>query len=102
MLSKILEKMVSIKPTNFLQLNKLLYKHQNGFQRGLSTEHNLIHVTSFIGNALNSGNLCIGIFLDLCKAFDTCSHNILLSKLSKLGVQGTSLQWFRSYLIDRY
>jgi ribonuclease P/MRP protein subunit RPP40 len=29
--------MVSIKLTNFLQLNKILYKHQYGFQRGLST-----------------------------------------------------------------
>jgi hypothetical protein len=38
--------MVSIKLTNYLQLNKLLYKHQYGFQRGLSTEHTLIHVTN--------------------------------------------------------
>ncbi len=95
-LSKILEKMVAIKLTNYLQLNKLLYEHQYGFQRGLSTEHNLIQVTNFIGNALNNGNFCIGVFLDLRKAFDTCSHKILLSKLNKLGINGTALDWFRS------
>ncbi len=35
---EILEKMVAIKLTNYLQLNKLLYAHQYGFQRGFSTE----------------------------------------------------------------
>ncbi len=100
--SKILEKIVSIKLTNHLQINKLLYKHQYGFQRGLSTEHNLIHLTNYIGNALNNGNFCIGVFLDLRKAFDTCSHSILLTKLSKLGVNGTALQWFNSYLKNRF
>ncbi len=94
--------MVAIKLTNFLQLNKLLYKHKYGFQRRLSTEQNLISVTNFIGNALNSGNYCIGVFLDLRKAFDTCSHNILLTKLSKLGVNGIALQWFQSYLTGRH
>jgi hypothetical protein len=40
--SKIIEKMVAIKLTNHLQLNGLLHKHQFGFQRNRSTEHNLI------------------------------------------------------------
>jgi hypothetical protein len=84
-----------------LQINKLLHKHQFGFQRNLSTEHNLIQVVSFIGNALNKGNYCIGIFLDLQKAFDSCSHDILLKKLEKLGIRGTVLSWFESYLKNR-
>ena len=68
-LSKILEKIVATNLTNHLQINKLLYEHQYGFQRGKSTEHNLIHVVNFIANALNNGNYCIGLFLDLKKAF---------------------------------
>ena len=100
-LSKILEKMVHINLINHLELNKLLYEHQYGFLRGRSTEQNLLHVVNYISNSLNSGNFCIGVFLDLKKAFDVCSHSILLKKLKKLGVEGTALDWFTSYLSNR-
>ncbi len=82
-LSKILEKIVQISLVNHLELNNLLYKHQYGFLRARSTEHNLIHVINNIGQALNDGNYAIGVFLDLRKAFDVCDHNILLAKLIK-------------------
>jgi hypothetical protein len=99
--SKIIEKIVATNLTNHLQLNKLLHKNQYGFQRNMSTEHNLIQVVNYIGNALNKGNYCIGIFLDLRKAFDSCSHDILLKKLEKLGLRGNVLAWFDSYLKNR-
>ena len=100
-ISKILEKMVHTNLINHLEINDLLYKHQYGFLKGKSTEQNLLHVVNFISNALNSGNFCIGIFLDLKKAFDVCSHSILLKKLKKLGVEGVALDWFTSYLSNR-
>ena len=83
-LSKILEKIVALKLTNHLQVNDLLYKHQYGFLRGKSTEHNLIHVVNYIANSLNNGKYCIGLFLDLKKAFDVCDHSILLKKTKKV------------------
>ncbi len=97
-LSKILEKFVSVKLTNHLQINNLLYEHQYGFQRGLSTEHNLLHVVNYISSAINNSNYCIDVFLDLRKAFDVCSHEILLKKLKKFGIFGKELDWFTSYL----
>ena len=30
---------------------------------------------------------CMGVFLDLRKAFDVCSHEILLKKLKKWGLK---------------
>ena len=41
------------------------------------------------------------IFCDLQKAFDTCDINILIKKLSKIGIRETELEWFKSYLTDR-
>jgi hypothetical protein len=44
---------------------------------------------------------CIGVFLDLKKAFDVCSHDILLKKLKKMGIVGDAHAWFTSYLSGR-
>ena len=100
-ISKVLEKMVATKLTNYLQINKLISPWQFGFQKNLSTEHNLIHITNYIGKALNNGEFCIGIFFDLKKAFDVVQHNILLAKLEKFGIKDSALSWFRSYLANR-
>ena len=99
-LSKILEKMVSVQLVNHLDRNKILYKHQYGFQRNKSTEHSIIHALNFISQAMNDNKYTIGVFFDLKKAFDVCSHDILLMKLSRMGITGTALEWFKSYLSD--
>ena len=70
-IAKILEKIVAINLTNHLDINNLLYKNQFGFQKGKSTEQNLLLTTDYISKALNNGEYCIGVFLDLKKTFDT-------------------------------
>jgi Reverse transcriptase (RNA-dependent DNA polymerase) len=42
------------------------------------------------------------VFCDLQKAFDTCNIEILLKKLQNVGITGTELRWFSSYLTDRF
>ncbi len=64
-LSKLLEKMVATNLVNYLQINKILHPHQFGFQRNLSTEHNLIHVTNYISQTINHGKYCVGVFFIL-------------------------------------
>jgi hypothetical protein len=100
-LSKILEKIVCNQLVAHLESNNLIYEHQYGFQHNKSTQHNLLQLTNFINTALNDKKYAIGIFLDLKKAFDVCSHSILLRKLEKLGIRDTALLWFTSYLQGR-
>ena len=38
----------------------------------------------------------------MSKAFDSIHHDILLQKLHELGISSPSLDWFHSYLTDRY
>ncbi|KAJ4443610.1 hypothetical protein ANN_05284 [Periplaneta americana] len=67
--------------------HQILSKNQFGFRNNISTDDALINVTGKIINELDIGNKCLGIFLDLRKAFDTINHNLLLDKLHTIGVR---------------
>ena len=81
MISKILERIVYNKLYNHLITNKLLAKSQFGFRK----EHSTIDaVTNFVGEVLkgfNQNMVCLAIFVDLRKAFDSVKHTTLLEKL---------------------
>ncbi|XP_057290863.1 uncharacterized protein LOC130613552 [Hydractinia symbiolongicarpus] len=66
-----------------------------------STTHALISLTETIRQNLDNCKFACGIFIDLQKAFDTVSHEILLSKPEHYGIRGVTNSWFRSYLSDR-
>ena len=40
------------------------------------------------------------VFLDIKKAFDTVSHNMLIEKLKHYGIYGLGQSWFESFLSD--
>ena len=77
---KILEICMKIRISNFLQNNHIIYKYQFGFRENHSTNLALLDVTEQIYKHLDEKYYCIGLYLDLCKAFDSIS-NILISKL---------------------
>ena len=78
---KILEKLMYKRLYDYLSVNNVLYDYQFGFRKYHSTSLALIDVMDDIYQQLDSGNIVIGIYLDLQKAFDTVDHSILLAKL---------------------
>ena len=86
--SKIIEKIVSIRLTSFLDSNKLISNSQYGFRKKHSTVHPLLHFVNHVSAALDKKEHTLAIFCDLRKAFDTVDFSILFSKLSKLGIRG--------------
>lgn len=43
----------------------------------------------------------LGVFLDLAKAFDTVSINMLVNKLYHIGTRGSALMIFKDFLFER-
>ncbi len=101
-LSKVLEKVVLSQITPFLTENDILDKFQSGFRAGHSTETALVKIVNDLRMAVDSGLGVVLIMLDLSAAFDTVDHSILLKRLEcDVGIKGTALKWFHSYLHDR-
>jgi len=92
-MSKILERL--------LDGNNTLYKHQYGFSEATLYWASPYSTREPYSSALDNQKYALGVFLDLSTAFDTVSHNILIAKLSRYGVEDVALRWFRSYLANR-
>ena len=100
--SKILEKLMRKTLTSFLDRYNILYKYQYGFKRGKSTDHAIIDWHTNIIKAIENWEKSCSIFLDFAKAFNMINHDIFLEKLKYYGIHGLPLNWFKSYLSDRY
>ena len=99
--SKILEKIIANRLVEYLDLNDIITKFQFGFRKSHSTAHPMVHLLNKISESLNQKKFSAVVFCDLKKAFDTCDHQILLKKLSKIGIKNIELKWFESYLANR-
>ena len=99
--SKVFEKTMYNHLINFIDVNKIWYTYQFGFCKCHSTNHALISLVEKVNNAMDSGKISIGVFLDIRKTIDIVDHCILLDKLYKYGIRGTAWNWFKSYLENR-
>ena len=99
--AKVFEKEVHKQLYKYLTDNNLLHPSQQGFRRKRSTQTALIKVVDNWLTNINKGQVTAVVFLDLAKAFDTVKHNIQVRKLETLGVTGSDMDWFSSYLDNR-
>ena len=100
-ISKIFEKVMYSRIIDFLNKYKFFVKSQFGFRKDHSTYMPLLVLIDEIVNALDSGEVAVGVFLDFSKAFDTVNHKILLSKLFHYGIRDKAYAWLESYLCNR-
>ena len=99
--SKILEKLMQKRISNFITRLEILYLNQYGFRENRSTSMAILTFVEKIKESLDNCNFSIGLFLDFSKAFDTIDHDILLEKLNFYGIRGLCLSWIKSYLTNR-
>ena len=85
----------------YLDKYDILSCSQYGFRKRLSTQDAILDLTSLIAREIDKGKKVLAIFLDLKKAFDTASVPILVRRLKGIGIRGTALSLFTSYLQNR-
>lgn len=100
-LSKVVEKLIKQRLSNYLQKFRLLTPIQFGFRRGLSTNLALTALTDKLKTEIDKGKYVGSVFIDFTKAFDSINHDILFCKLASLGINGPALQLLRNYLHNR-
>ena len=101
--SKLIEKIVLDQLNDHLSSNELHCPVQSGYRPNHSCETLLVRMTDDIFKEVHKDNIVIVVLLDLSAAFDTIDHSVLLQKLCKdFGITGDVLDWFGSYLIDRF
>ena len=84
--------------------NKLLCEQQYGFRSQHSTELAAVKLVDYIIKEMDCNKKVktpVALFLDLSKAFDTLTFDILLAKLKHYGVHGKSLALIKNYLTNR-
>jgi hypothetical protein len=72
--------------------------HQHGFMPKCSCGTALSHAPACWTKGVKAGKVVAVMAFDLTAAFNTVAADQLLPKLESLGVSGTPLSWFSSYL----
>ena len=98
---RLLEKIIKVKLTKFLEVNNIITESQHGFRNKRSCLTNLLDFFNDIVNLYDTSRCADVIYFDLQKAFDKVPHERLKAKLKAHGINGNVLNWISSWLRDR-
>ena len=99
--SNIFERFLFNQLYEYFDRNDLLIQHQYGFRKNHSTEVAAMELIDRVANLLELGKIPFNLYIDLSRAFDVLSHDILLSKLEIYGLNELTIKLIKNYLSNR-
>lgn len=99
--SKIYEYLLKAQLYDYFEKNCLFMDNQYGFRAKKSTTLAILDLLEYISEGFEGKQYVVTTFCDLSKAFDSVSHNILITKLAYYGLNKISLKILESYLLER-
>ena len=101
-ISKLIEKVVEKRIFHHMNVNNLHSMYQHGYKMFHGTETLLLKIVDDLLIGFDSNHATILLLIDLSAAFDTVDILLLLDILDKdIGIKGTALLWFKSFLSGR-
>ena len=103
-LSKLLERIINIRLSEYLEKNNLIMPEQCGFRKNRSTIDNLLRFSSDIYKTNirpNKSEILISCILDIEKCFDKIWINGLKYKIQNLDINSNIKAWLCDFITDR-
>jgi len=100
-LGKTMEQLILEVIIKQVEEKKVIRSSQHGFTMGKSCLTNLIAFHDGVTGWVDEGRAVVVVYLDFSKAFNTFSHNGLLGKLRKCGLDEWSASWIENWLNGR-
>ena len=101
-LEKLTERVISIRLNKHMSVNQLHCEEEYGYKEEHSTELLMMKIVNDLLIACDEKKPTVLLLLDLSAAFDTVDQKKLLGILkNEIGIEGTALKWFESFLTER-
>jgi len=100
-IAKVFEKLVHLQLYAYLQEHNILHRAQSGFRPDHCTQDVIVASVDDWRRGLDNNYLVGVVLVDISRAFDSISHDLLLCKMVHYGIRGEAKRWFQSYLSER-
>ena len=101
-LSKIMEKIIKTKLTQYVETNNIINDEHAGFRAKKGTNDKLFQLTQIATQAKNRKQACASVYMDVEKTFDKVWHNGLLHTMDQHNIPHIFQRFISSFLSNRH